>query len=724
MRRRLAQWMVAAALLAGPIRAMDEASEPDLAVDLMAMGRAVSVSVGVPIEFQRYRDVPQGLVIPFLRIDASRGLHFFRFDAAGAAEKDRAVTVEIGSRGRWRFDARFDQWPYLHTTHAATAHNYYGQGRLLVHDGLQKDLEAAPDADVPRLAAQLASEAGRRRLAVQRDRVRARFDLQLTPDWSVHAGAREEARNGQRPVSIGAFEPLAGPGAAFALIGFEVPAAIEIRTSDLTFGTSFHRPRHGFDFEVLYSRFRNSISDILYDNPFRLTDNAEHPLRSSRIISADWPSSTSQAAILSGYFSVTDHIRLASTLGWTRIVQKEKFTSYTVNHAIPSPAGFSPGLGPVNKEALPRGTLEGRLRSISLDHSLAWEVTPRATLRVDYRDLDTADETPDLSFPGYAGYGDAVWRTELDGQPIARPPLSLRNRQAIVDLDWRPAKPFSLRGEYRHTDRERGGRRGGATRQQSVAGRAMVRFGGGDFASIHAEYSVREPGSSAAIVPFDLAGRRRAAIRAQGDWSPAGSFSIGASVAEQRNDFDDSSVLRNFDLSEAALRLRWFIGDSATVTGDVIRSSIHHSQRWTALTHGAQWHRSTRDEVTDVGFSLEELFRDGRLSVAFRVTGSFARQRVDTDSNGGLNQDWPSVRNGLKDLASGVEYAFSDRLRVGLQHTYEMFTIEDFAWSALSPYPLESLDDDTDARRVLFLDTHGEGYHAHQIGLYVRTKFR
>lgn len=716
--------MVAAALPASPLLAMDERSEPDVAVDLMAMGRAVSVSVGVPIEFQRYRDVPQGLVVPFLRIDASRGLHFFRFDAAGAAEKDRAVSVGIGARGRWRLDARFDQWPYLHTTHAATAHNYYGQGRLLVHDGLQKDFEAAADADIPRLAAQLASESGRRRLAVQRDRVRARFDLQLTPDWSVHAGAREEARNGQRPVSIGAFEPLAGPGAAFALIGFEVPSAIEIRTSDLTFGTSFHRPRYGVDFDLVYSRFRNSISDILYDNPFRFTDSAEHPLRSSRIISADWPSSTSQAAILSGYFSVTDHIRFATTLGWTRVVQREKFTSYTVNHAIPSPAGFPPGLGPVNKETLPRATLEGRLTSVSVDHSLAWEVTSRATLRVDYRDLDTADETPDLSFPGYAGSGDAVWLTEFDGQAVARPPLSLRNRQVVVDLDWRPAKPLSLRAEYRHTDRERGGRRGGATGQQSVAGRAIARFGNGSFASIHAEYSDRQPGSSAAIVPFDLAGRRRATIRAQGDWSPVRSLSVGASVAEQRNEFDDSSVLRNFDSSEAALRLRWFVSDSATVTGDVIRSSIRHSQRWTALTQGEQWHRSTRDDVTDVSLSLEEFFRDGRLSVAFRATRSFARQRVDTGSNGGVNRDWPSVRNGLKDLASGVEYAFSDRLRVGLQHTYEMFTIEDFAWSTLSPYPLESLDDDTDARRVLFLDTHGEGYHAHQIGLYVRTKFR
>ena len=29
------------------------------------------------------------------------------------------------------------------------------------------------------------------------------------------------------------------------------------------------------------------------------------------------------------------------------------------------------------------------LGSISIDHALAWEVTPRATLRVDYRDLDT-----------------------------------------------------------------------------------------------------------------------------------------------------------------------------------------------------------------------------------------------------------------------------------------------------------------------------------------------
>jgi Putative outer membrane beta-barrel porin, MtrB/PioB len=724
MTLRIAKSIAIAALLPAALGAADSPPETSVAIDLVAMGRAVSVSVGVPIEFQRYRDVPQGFVMPSLRIDASRGLQFFRFDASDAGEKDRSIDLEIGSRGRWRFAADFDQWPYLHTTHAASPHNYYGRGRLQVHDGVQKEFEAASEGDIPRLGAQLASEAGRRRMAVQRDRVRARFDLQLTRNWSVHAGAREEARNGQRPVSIGAFETLARPGPAFALIGFEVPAAIEIRTSDLTFGTSFRRPRYGVDFDVVYSRFRNSIIDILYDNPFRFTDNADHPLRSSRVISADWPSSTSNAAILSGYFSVTDHIRLATTLGWTRVVQSEKFVSYTVNHAIPTPAGFPPGLGPVNKETLPRPALEGRLTSVSVDHALAWEVTPRATLRVDYRDLDTTDETPELSFPGYVGSGDAAWHTDFDGEPIARPPLSLRNREAVVDLDWRPAKPVSLRAEYRHADRERGGRRGGATEQQSLAGRATARFGNGSFASISVEYSEREPGSSAALTPFDLAGRKRATIRAQGDWSPADSFGIGASVSEQRNDFDDSSVLRNFDVSEAAIALRWFIGETATVTGDLTRSNIRHSQEWAAVPDGVPWRRSTRDDVTDVGLSLEEIFRDGRLSVAFRVTGSFADQRVATSSDAGLNRDWPAVRNGLKDLAAGVEYAFSDRMRVGLQHTYEMFTIEDFAWSTLSPYPLETLDDDTDARRVLFLDTHGEGYHAHQIGLYVRTKFR
>lgn len=723
MNRRIATAMAAAALLPAALSATNGPPETSVAVDLIAMGRAVSVSVGVPIEFQRYREVPQGFVIPSLRIDASRGLQFFRFDASDAAERDRSIDVEIGSRGRWRFAVDFDQWPYLHTTHAAALHNYYGRGRLLVHDGVQKDLEAASEDEIPRLGARLASEAGRRRLAVQRDRVRSRFDLQLTRNWSVHAGAREEARNGQRPVSIGAFEPLPQPGPAFALIGFEVPAAMEIRTSDLTFGTSFHRPRYGVDFDVVYSRFRNSISDILYDNPFRFTDSADHPLRSSRIITADWPSSTSHAAILSSYFSATDHLRLATTLGWTRVVQTEKFTSYTVNHAIPAPVGFPPGLGPVNKETLPRSTLEGRLTSISIDHALAWEITPRATLRVDYRDLDTTDETPELSLPGYVGSGDAQWHTEFDGQPISRPPLSLRTREAIVDLDWRPAKRLSLRGEYRHADRERGGRRGGATEQRSLAGRAIARFDNGS-ASVSAEYSDRDPGSSAAITPFDLAGRRRATIRAQGDWTPGGSFSIGVSVSEQRNDFDASSALRTFDVSEAALALRWFIGDTATVSGDLTRSAIRHSQDWTGVPDGLPWHRSTSDDVTDVGLSFEELFREGRLSVAFRVTGSFAGQRVATSSGAGLNRDWPSVRNGLKDLAGGVEYAFSDHLRFGLQHSYEIFTIEDFAWNTLSPYPLETLDDDTDARRVLFLDTHGKGYHAHQIGLYVRTKFR
>ena len=38
---------------------------------------------------------------------------------------------------------------------------------------------------------------------------------------------------------------------------------------------------------------------------------------------------------------------------WSRVAQDELFTAYTLNTVVPAP-GFPPGLGPVNKETLPR----------------------------------------------------------------------------------------------------------------------------------------------------------------------------------------------------------------------------------------------------------------------------------------------------------------------------------------------------------------------------------
>lgn len=725
---------IAAIALLTPVllRADDETTS--LTMELVTMGRAVSVSVGVPTAFTQYRDVPQGLAFPALWIDASRDLRFFRFHASDAGERDQSVAVALGQLGRWRFTAEFDQWPYLHTTQAAAVHNYYGRGRLVIPDGAQMELESATDAEVPSAATRLVSEVGRRRLGTQRDRVRGRLDLQITENWSVRATGREEARNGQRPVSLGAFESLPDSGPAFALIGFEVPAAVEIRTSEMTLGTSFHRPRFGVDLDLFYSRFRNSITDILYDNPFRLTDAAAveggalNPLRAALGISADWPSNVVTSAVLSGYVGLAEQLHLATALGWSRARQEEFFASYTLNGAIAAP-GFPAGFGPVNKETLPRAALDGRVTIMSLDNSLAWQLSPRATLRLEYRDLDTTDQTAELTFPGYAGSGDARWRTDFDGQAVTRPPLSLRSRGAGLEVDWRPVKPLTVRAEYRRDDRERGGRRGGSTEQELVAGRLIVRSAGGSSAVVSFEHSDRHPSSAAAVMPFDLAGRRRSTLRAQGEWIPRGqeSFSVSASVSDSSSRYDRSSVLRDFDMRDATIALRWLIGGDATVTGEVTRSHVRHAQQWTEVPAARVWRRRTDDDLIDVALSYEDSFRAERFSVAMRAVGSFANQRMQTravDAPSVVDRDWPRVRNGLKDLAAGIEYAFSDRLRVGVQHIYEVYAIDDFAWASLSPYPLAALDDDTDARRLLFLDTHGEGYHAHQVGIYVRTTIR
>lgn len=728
---KLTQFIAAAALLMPAFVAGDDGSR--LAVDLVTMGRAVTVSVGVPNAFSQYRDVPQGLVFPSLRLDADRGLRFFRFDATNVPDDDQSVAVRFGHLGRWRFSAEFDEFPSVVTGRAAPVHNYFGKGRLVIPDGTQMQLESAADHDIPALATRLVSEVGRRSVGAQRERIRGQLSVQVTDNWSFRAGGREEQRNGQRPVSVGAFEALSGPGPAFSIVGFEVPAAVEIRTSEVFFGTSFERERFGVDAGFFYSRFRNSIADILYDNPFRFTDvaavggGALNPLGGSLGISADWPSTVMTSAVLSGFVNLTDALRLASDLMWTRTRQNEIFAPYTLNGQIVA-TGLPPGFGPVSKEILPRPSLGGRVTNVSVDQTLAWQLSPRAALRFEYRHLDTSDQTPEMTFPGYAGSGDTLWRTEFDDEPVTRPPLSLSKRGAVLELDWKPVKAIALRGEYGRNDNERGGRRGGATEEQTIGGRMIVRAQSGSSAVVSLERSERQADSTSKLLPFDLGGRQRSTFRARGEWIPRGqdTFNISVSLSDQSSRYE-SSVLRDFSMRNATLGMHWLIGDSSTITGEVTRAQVHGVQEWVELPAGTVWRRITDDGLTDFALSYEDSFRDDRFSVAVRTAGSVAAQRVRTRIAGGAasgNHDWPRVRNGLNDFAAGIEYVLSDRVRIGVQHVYETYAIEDFAWTRLSPYPYAALDDDTDARRLLFLDTHGDGYRAHHFGIYVRTAIR
>lgn len=668
-----------------------------------------------PNKYDEHSHTPEGLALDetFVAAANERTLGFLTLRLLDAGQRDQRFSAELGQFGTWHAEASFATIPsvFMHATRTPFA--YLGHGRLIVDEAIRRDLQEAIGDELVTRARRVATTSAQTEVGFRRNTLAGRM-MWRPADWlEVRIGATDQMRNGTMPFSIGAFDIVSS---GFSILMFEIAEPVERRTDELMAGMTVRGGGWHFDVDASASQFRNTIAFIDYDNPFRVTHAASEDgltgrMSASRGHITSAPNATSRAIRASGAFSIGERAHVGASLTWMGMTQDQRFVPWTLNLAIPG-SELPAGLGPTNAEALPRPSLQGRASILSTDDSVAIALTSALTLTLRYRDYDFNSRTPDLQMPGYAGFGDAAWRTEFDGSPILAAGHSFRRQTAQTDLVW-DRKPLRARLSHAREIWRREERQSRRTEDDSIA--ASLQFRSGEWHGRTTARHRRRRGYLAAdeaLVPFDTAGLARNDATALGVWSPTDRLSVTGAATSHQSDYGGRYGLQRVSLHDANVALHAAITDSFDATARVSRDGMSYD-----YVHAGAWGRDVRDTSTAAG--IEILKSAGRFTARAGWEIATGDQKIVV-TTGDETQEWPRVRTTWQRLETGLEVEVTPRWHAGVRYRYSPFTLDDYATNDLSVYPFDEIAPITDARRVLLLDARYAGHEVHVLAIYFR----
>lgn len=491
IRRTTSLAILAAALVAG---APAIAADSEWAVELAVGAQAKDVSGEYDGKFEQYRDVPEGIVFPSLRLRFQDVESPWDFSLTGddLGEKDFDARLDFGRAGRVRGSVLFDRLPHTSAT-GATSLFGHENGRLVVDPAARAALEANP-RDTPAVVDQYGRPID---LAIQRDTLALDVDFRLARGLWLGLFAATVEREGDQRIGTGTYirrqqvgtGTPTGPGyfdrERVEPRGAELPAPIDTKTQDFGFNLDFGRGRVYAMVDWQESSFDNDAGTLSWDNPFEFPPGASSSASGVNPGADQEPASPVGNTSLRGRFTTAsldlapdndyERFNLAGGVdlpGRTRfhvayaeaeITQNDRFLPYTENEAIiffNGPDGLAGTADDVKGPdgPLPAASLDGKTETTRLDLRLTSRPIDQLSLRASYRDYEYEDGRPSLQFPGYAAAGDSYIRRsagqkDAAGNRILFNPIGGYDRSTwSAGGAWRFGKTATLDLDYRNTE--------------------------------------------------------------------------------------------------------------------------------------------------------------------------------------------------------------------------------------------------------------------------------
>ncbi len=446
---------------------------PKVHVTIEIGGPAREVQGGHNAKFQEVRDVPKGFAIQKLRLDmnSADSPYFLSLRGFEIRERDQRFTVDGGKFGKYRTQFVWDQIPHSFGTGQSflvkTAPGVYQ-----VSPTLRASLQAVTLADttrtpanaaLPTLVRQELQTAPLTEVRLRRDRALFRQSYQPSSNVELHVEFSWLRNRGSRPMSAGTFvrRPVPGNGlpdigGSWEGIGQEFLEPIDQRTYGLNVGAQFTGKKWtaGVDYDL--SLFRNRIGSVIFENPFRVTDEegclpnpAPPPAltcgASNRFRMVRWqtdlpPNNDSHTITFWANMDLRPQTQLRGLFSLSYWTQNDPFLAWTMNTAIVPTHwdGVSPVTNPTNVSQLPAGSANGRMRNINQEYALV-NRSKNFRFQAQYRSQSVDNQTPTIVFPGYAAFGDSTWRaarTDFYNLPIENLDWDFRRQNVEAGFQW------------------------------------------------------------------------------------------------------------------------------------------------------------------------------------------------------------------------------------------------------------------------------------------------
>jgi MtrB/PioB family decaheme-associated outer membrane protein len=791
------------ALLAGGASAQDAApTPPAIALDAAGGARFTDVS-GSDEKFEEYGEVDQGAVLDHLRfrLQYPTSADHLEIDIRDALQDDESYRLVAGRRGRYELSLSYDATPHVFSG-GAFLWGGFGSGRLQIADVVQSQLEANeqtgpersggtlnlatdPNADTTGedavqqgIVRGLYSAARPVTFKVQRQRAGAGLEYQVARDVRVWVRVANENRDGARVITAGTYERWnVGSGLThtidrFLTAGADLAEPIDYRTLTVTAGAGVQKKAWLADVEYTLTRFRNFEGALLWDNPFRIGDAIQAGgVDRGRFAVGQLalpPDSLAHDVSASGAVDLPLHGRLAATLSFGLIGQVDAFLPYTQNAAIlATNVGGTPSAATL---ARPAGNLDGDVRTIAGTVSLSARPLEPVSVTVKYRYYGHDGKSRELTFPGYAAFGESAWRTVKNDRnaPVANEVFDYRRQDADLGVDYRLSRlvTLSLEGAWegwsfdnlRLDGLDEYAVGGGFTVRPLRTATLKVRYRFSDrSADGYLQGRTAENPEATGLVNFNWADRRRHQASARFQMSPVELVSFGVLGKFLDEEYDGKTEggrqVDQFRFGRTDLRALMGAVDVTVTPGERLTFQASYSREYrkeqmasAAKDDGVKanasfgfdddyapenyWDSNIAETVDTVGVGATVQLVPEKLVLDASYNLSFSSMDVDTRNPNGVSattlanavaNDWPEIRNRLHEVVVALTYPLLPHVRAGVRYQFESFDLDDFAWSGLQPYMAGSTVENS--TRFLFAGATYDHYKAHVGAAYLSGSF-
>lgn len=433
--RRLEQAVLATAvlLLAGLPLAAQEATEEEVSGETGREVRPFTFRIDPVIlqvletdvdtdssKFEEYRDLDSGFR-PSFHLVGEGGERLLDIRAEAIGRDDARYTLGYGVAGRYGLLFDFNKIPHRFGNNGHMLWTRTGPGRLEIADPVQGAIEGAIAQQFASnragvnfgflngLLAPYLATAGEVDLGLIRDRALLRLDLGRMAELGWTLEYSHENRKGNRPY-----------GGSFGFNNVtEIPEPIDYKTDAAELAGEWNTERAGLRFGYRYSTFKNDISTLIWDNPFRLnpsTDpNAYQGPSSSSIGGSSLgfadlaPDNQASLLFLAGRARFGGDWFANGSASYNVMTQDDPLLPYTLNPAI---VGVDHATGatfdPTNAANLPVRNADNKVNVLNLNGQTGTRFGDSLGLTFRYRLYDYDNRSRRVELPGYVRFH-GVW---------------------------------------------------------------------------------------------------------------------------------------------------------------------------------------------------------------------------------------------------------------------------------------------------------------------------
>jgi hypothetical protein len=392
-------------------------------------------------KFNEYRDLRNGFYVRRLDLRFENFLHSKNYVSVKSQRtlyRDQTYLGSFGQYGKFKIQFRYDQIPHTYSNTTRTLFTESSPGVWTFPSSIRQSLQAPvpPGSSLQSIInSQVVPPSNFITPAIIRKAGTAIASYNPTAAWNLNALFWRESQRGTRPIGL---IMNSSPSASVASgYGVELPEAIHYYNNLVRAGTEYGKRSWTIQAAYIGSFLENHTGILVWDNPFRLTnETVTNPLSGRMDL---YPGNHANYLSFAGAADVSKYLRFIASIspGWLR--QNDPFIPYSTNTAINTCGDGTQAC--TSLAALPVPGLSGKKQTLAMNYTLVTTAWQDFQIKAAYRHYDYNNNTPVHSFTPVQG--DAAAPTSQENTPFG-----FNRKNVELTANWYFAKKSSLKVGY------------------------------------------------------------------------------------------------------------------------------------------------------------------------------------------------------------------------------------------------------------------------------------